>query len=157
MNAQRPRSKKRSAGKERRSPTPVFLIDQCLGRHALATALAARCARAETLARHFADDTPDHEWLAVAGKRRWVVLTKDSHFRQRPLELAAILASNVRAFVLSAGKLTSAQQVEAFERALPRLLRLSAKHLGAMIGNVTASGSVQVYSRAQLTQWLKAL
>ncbi len=60
MNAQRPRSKKRSAGKERRSPTPVFLIDQCLGRHALATALAARGARAETLARHFADDTPDH-------------------------------------------------------------------------------------------------
>jgi len=121
MNAQRPRSKKRSAGKERRSPTPVFLIDQCLRRNALATALAARGARAETLARHFADDT------------------------------------NVRAFVLSAGKLTSAQQVEAFERALPRLLRLSAKLRGAMIGNVTASGSVQVYSRAQLTQWLKAL
>ena len=44
---------------------------------------------------HFAPDTPDTVWLAEVGARGWVVLTKDSRIRRHPLELQALLATDL--------------------------------------------------------------
>ncbi|MEZ5583574.1 MAG: hypothetical protein R3F37_13265 [Candidatus Competibacteraceae bacterium] len=39
---------------------------------------------------HFAQDTPDTEWLAEIGKRGWFVLTHDGRIRYKPNEQEAV-------------------------------------------------------------------
>lgn len=67
----------------------------------MAEALRAAGATVELHRDHFAPDAPDVEWLTEAGRRGWVVLTKDDAIRRNPLERRALLAANVRAFILT--------------------------------------------------------
>jgi hypothetical protein len=41
---------------------------------------------------------PDIEWLEIAGREDWVVVTKDRKIRSRPGERDALIASGVRTF-----------------------------------------------------------
>lgn len=52
---------------------------------------------------HFAQDTPDADWLAEIGRRGWFVLTYDRRIRYKPNEQEAVLRAGVGLFVL-AGK-----------------------------------------------------
>ena len=51
---------------------------------------------------HFAQDTPDPEWLAAVGKNNWIVITRDERIRYRVAEKQAMRRAKVRAFVLAA-------------------------------------------------------
>src|SRR5437773_10036328 len=51
---------------------------------------------------HLAQDAPDPEWLAFAGKNNWIVITRDERIRYRVAEKQAIRRAKVRAFVLAA-------------------------------------------------------
>lgn len=48
----------------------------------------------------FAPDAPDSEWLAVAGREGWLVITRDKRIRYRPAEKEAIREHGVGCFVL---------------------------------------------------------
>lgn len=52
----------------------------------------------------FPDDTPDPTWLAEAGEKGWLVITRDKKIRTRPGERAAIAAAGVGCFVLTQKK-----------------------------------------------------
>jgi hypothetical protein len=59
------------------------------------------------------------------GKRGWAVLTKDKHIRYRAVELHALRAANVRAFVLAArGDLSGAEVGQIFVKALRAMKKL---------------------------------
>lgn len=64
-------------------PDVVFFVDVCLGTNEVPDALRAAGYRVESLATHFAADTPDEEWLREVGKKGWVVLTKDRRIQRR--------------------------------------------------------------------------
>ena len=49
----------------------------------------------------FAHDTPDEKWLAEAGRRGWLVLTRDQNIRRRPDELKALRDAGVLLFALT--------------------------------------------------------
>ena len=84
-------------------PEPfTWFIDRSLGRK-IAVDLRAAGFQVEEHSAHFANDAPDAEWLAKAGRRGWVVLTKDKAVRRNVLELAAILAGDVACFSLGHG------------------------------------------------------
>ncbi|WP_437796354.1 hypothetical protein [Sorangium sp. So ce693] len=52
----------------------TYFVDRSLGRGLVVEALrAAKLAHDD----HFAQNTPDAEWLVEIGRRGWVVLTKD--------------------------------------------------------------------------------
>jgi hypothetical protein len=68
---------------------------------------------------HFARDEEDRIWLRKVGERGWVVLTKDQRLRYRPLEIAALRASNARVFV-AAGNLRGSEIASVFVKALPQ-------------------------------------
>ena len=70
---------------------------------------------------HFAQNTPDEQWLAEIGKRGWPVLSKDENIRRRPLELGAIARSKAGVFVLASQGLTGAEMASIFVSALPRI------------------------------------
>jgi PIN domain nuclease of toxin-antitoxin system len=78
MTASEGTSKKRS-GLNLPSPPEslVFFVDRSLGRHVIPDALRASNAQVELHDTHFPEDAQDRVWLAEAGKRGWVVLTKD--------------------------------------------------------------------------------
>jgi PIN like domain len=82
----------------------VLFIDRSLGVEPIRTALATAGLVVEIHEDHFARDEDDRVWLKAVGERGWVVLTKDQKLRYRPLEIAALRASNARVFVLTAGK-----------------------------------------------------
>ncbi len=50
---------------------------------------------------YFPPNTPDVDWLRVAGQNQWLVITRDSHIRKRPNELAIIRQAQVGAFVFA--------------------------------------------------------
>jgi len=59
-------------------------------------ALRVAGAKVEAHDDDFAQNTTDVEWLAQAGKRGWVVISKDQNIRRNPLELSAYEAAKVR-------------------------------------------------------------
>lgn len=96
---------------------PEFFVDRSLGRHRVAAALR----QAGWLVRpHFEvfgardEEVSDAEWLEYCGREGLLVLTKERRLRYRPREVAAIRRYRVRAFVLTSGHLTAAQQAERF-------------------------------------------
>ena len=52
----------------------------------------------------FKHNTPDVEWLPEVGKRGWLVITRDKHIRERPLEAQAVVDGNVGLFCFSQKK-----------------------------------------------------
>ena len=67
----------------------------------------------------FIQNTPDVDWLAEAGRRAWIVLTKDSAIRRNPLERDMFRRARARVFALTRKDLSGQQMAEIFVAALP--------------------------------------
>jgi len=126
MAASGSKSKKRSATSS--PPLPeglVFFLDRSLGRRYVADALRARGAQVEVHDEHFPADAKDQDWLAEVGRRGWIVLMKDKRGRRVQLEVEALLAAEVRAFVLTSGNLTGPEMADIFAHHLHRMAALA--------------------------------
>jgi predicted nuclease of predicted toxin-antitoxin system len=125
-------------------PEPfTWFVDRSLGRK-IVLDLRTAGFHVEEHADHFADNALDTEWLGEAGRRGWVVLTKDKAVRRNALELAAILTAEVACFSLGGGNLKSEQMAQAFitaRRAMEKALR---RFDPAMTASVTVTGHVRV-------------
>jgi prevent-host-death family protein len=100
MASLRQRSRTRSAANLAQRDTArlaslTFFVDRQFGRFIVPEALRAAGAKVEAHDDHFAQNTPDVEWLTQVGKRGWVVISKDQNIRRNPLELAAYEAAKV--------------------------------------------------------------
>ena len=74
---------------------------------------------------HFPQNATDPEWLTAAGKKNWIVVTRDERIRYRVAERQAIRRAKVRAFVLAAqGDLRAEMLAEIFLKALPKIRRV---------------------------------
>ena len=146
MTASADRSKKQPALNLPSLPEPlVFFIDRSLGRRVIPNALRDAGARVEVHDDHFSQDAQDQVWLAEAGKRGWVVLTKDKHLRYRAVETNALMSAKVRAFVLTTrGDLSGAEIGQIFVKALPKMRRLCATDSGPFVAHVSRDGSVSI-------------
>ena len=122
----------------------TFFIDRSLGSGIVAKAL--RDAR-ELVVIHdavFEADTADVTWLAEAGKRGWVVLTKDARIRTNQLERQALLSGGVAAFMLGRGDLRGPDMAAAFVKALPRMKTALRRWARPLIAVVCTDGGVTV-------------
>jgi predicted nuclease of predicted toxin-antitoxin system len=146
MAASADTSKKQSALNLPSLPEPlVFFVDRSLGRRVIPSALRDAGARVELHDDHFSQDAQDQVWLAEAGKRGWVVLTKDKHLRYRAVETNALMSAKVRAFVLTArGDLSGAEIGQIFVKALPRMRILCATDSRPFVAHVSRNGSVSI-------------
>jgi hypothetical protein len=88
---------------------------------------------------HFADDAPDLEWLAEVGRRGWVVLTKDDAIRRNPLERQALIAADVRAFILTSQNMSGPDMAELMTRLFSRIEKLARATPPPFIALVTRS------------------
>ena len=67
----------------------TFFLDNMIS-HKFAVALRAVGKDVFALKEQVPEDTPDTEWLADVGRRRWIVLTGDRHIRSRSSERAVL-------------------------------------------------------------------
>lgn len=126
-------------------PEPfTYFVDRSLGRHELVGKLRSAGFSVEAHDDHFAPDTPDQEWLAAAGKRNWVVLTKDKDVRRNALERAAIIQSSAACFMLGRGDLSADRMARAFLDARRRMERTLRRFHVALAATVTTDGMVRV-------------
>ncbi|MGH6610968.1 MAG: hypothetical protein ACRECQ_12010 [Burkholderiaceae bacterium] len=130
-----------SGGRKRHRP--LLFIDRNAWSHALGEAL--RLASIEFIAhhQHFAPDAADVEWLATAGRERWIVLTRDQNIRRRPLELAAVRTHRVVMFVLSRGNLSAQESAQIVVSAYNRIVRAAQGARRPAIFTLTREGRIQ--------------
>lgn len=91
----------------------------------------------------FDEATPDVDWLAEVGRRRWVVLTYDEHILTRPAEAIALVRANVHAFILRGKNMNGRQMGDAFVVAYDDMCRLVASHQPPLLARVSRAGKVE--------------
>lgn len=105
---------------------PTLFLDRSLGRRQVPDLLRAAGLQLVTLAEIYGipdDETiADVDWLARAGREGWVVLMKDERIRYRPVERAAFIDHEVRAFCLTSGNLRAQDMAGLYIGVLDRLV-----------------------------------
>lgn len=128
----------------RRSVTPPleFFLDRSLGGRVVAEALRQAGQTVHVHDEHFPQDAKDVEWLTVAGRRGWIVLTKDERIRYRAIEQRALMQSRVGAFIVTARGLSGSDTATICVNGLPRICRLAAKSPRPFIATISRSSAV---------------
>ncbi len=83
-------------------------------------------------------------WLTEAGKRAWVVLTRDDRIRYRVNEREALRNAGVAAFILAGKDLTGQESGKVFVDALPAMTRLLKKQARPFIAVVGRGSQVRL-------------
>jgi hypothetical protein len=121
---------------------PEFFVDRSLGK-SIADGLRTCGLTVHTMASVYgerqAQALPDEVWLRDAGRKDWIVLTKDDAIRRRPAERDALTQAGVRVFCLTSAQLRGAEQTERFVKNRHRILRQANKP-GPYIYGVYESG-----------------
>jgi predicted nuclease of predicted toxin-antitoxin system len=125
----------------------TFFIDRSLCQQQVAAALRARGANVEVHDDHFDQDAPDSEWLAAAGERGWVIISKDNRIRYRAAEVAAVTNAGAALFIFRGGNMRIVEIADALVAALSRMLRVVRKTRRPFIATVSKRGSVKIIRR----------
>jgi hypothetical protein len=139
------RSKKPSASNNVAPPdAPPLFVDRCAWSNSLGKALTERDIPFIPHHDRFAPACPDEEWLEVAGKEGWIVLTRDKNIRRKPNELRAFREHGVIAFVLTGGDATAADTAVLVTALYPRMLRKLKGAKPPAMFTLTMAGSIGV-------------
>jgi hypothetical protein len=84
----------------------------------------------------FRHNTEDEAWLGVVGEKKWVVLTRDQMIGRRLLELDALLAAGVKAFVLVTHGLTDSENAKIIIDSIPKILGMVAQNRFPFIAKI---------------------
>jgi hypothetical protein len=133
--------KKRSAAKPREKI--VFFIDRSLGKIDVPEAIRAAGYSCELHDDHFNQTTEDTVWLSSVASKRWVVLTKDERIRYRPLELRALEAAQLRAFIVICGNVRGADTAAILVKAMPHIIKALSGQAGPFIYYVYKNSSLK--------------
>ena len=119
-----------------------FFADESLDSLTVVAALRDAGARVERALDHFTKGTLDEVWLAEAGRRDWVVLTRDKRIRYRQLERLTLKSAGVRAFVFIGGNVTGRETGEILANALGRMVKILRTVPGPFIYHIGRSGTL---------------
>ncbi|MBM3321759.1 MAG: hypothetical protein FJY73_13935 [Candidatus Eisenbacteria bacterium] len=92
----------------------------------------------------FAPDARDEEWLAAAGRARWIALTQDQKIRYREGAKAVVRKHGVALFVVSAANSTGQEVAEIVGRAARRIVRFTGRNDPPFIARIYQDGSVRM-------------
>jgi hypothetical protein len=146
------KSRKRSgsSGVPKPPEPPVFFIDRCLGKQAFPRPLIEAGLEVELHDDHFAIDCPDELWLAEAGRRDWIVVTRDLRIRYREVERDAAFSNQVRIISLTARRLSADDLGRAFATHAVALRRFLVRMRGPFIATMSARGDIKIVSDRRL-------
>ena len=119
---------------------PVYFVDRSLGGKLVVEALRRAGAQVVVHDEVFEQNATDVKWLAEAGRRGWVVLTKDGAIRRNPHEKAMFRDARVRVFALARKNLAGAEMAELFVMALPGMSRRAATIAAPFVFSISRGG-----------------
>ena len=140
-------SKKHSASNSGSPPEPVaaaprLFIDRCALSRRLGEALRQADIPFIAHQEKFAPACPDTEWLAVAGREGWIVLTRDQAIRRKANELQAFRDAKVIMFALASGNATAEDTARLVVELYPRILRKAHAATPPAMFSVTLAGGI---------------
>ena len=94
---------------------------------------------------HLALDAPDEDWIALAGRKGWVALTKDKNIRYRAAELDSVRRHKARIIVIRATGATGSDIAELLVRGRRRIARFAARTAAPYVAGINSSGEVKAY------------
>ncbi|MGH9799395.1 MAG: hypothetical protein ACRD82_03445 [Blastocatellia bacterium] len=148
MGARHRKSKKQSntnADYKRQLKRTTFFLDRSVCGNVVIESLRKVGAKVEPHWTRFRHDTEDVEWLAVVGEKKWVVLMGDKAIGRHALELEALLEAKVKAFILTRGGLSAAEQSKMLTDALPQMLRMVEETRFPFLAKIYMDGSVAIW------------
>jgi predicted nuclease of predicted toxin-antitoxin system len=83
---------------------PLFL-DFNLGNKVVPSALDKAGISHNYHTQHFPGDKPDHEWIPIAAKNNWLIITKDKNIEFDPVNRQAVIESGARVFIMDHGSI----------------------------------------------------
>lgn len=89
---------------------------------------------------HFAQNTPDDEWMPFVGINGWILIGHDSRHHQEPAELAAIKQYSIGCFYLWGSEAKRREKLQCFARAWGRIVAAEASTPRPFIFRVTKIG-----------------
>ncbi len=119
---------------------PVFFVDRSLGGKFVVEALRTAGAQVVVHDDVLPQNTKDVEWLAEAGRRGWVVLTKDSAIRRNPHERTMFREARVRVFTLARKDLSGPEMAVLFAAALPGMRKRAVTIQPPFVFSISRSG-----------------
>lgn len=127
----------------------TFYFDRTFGKRL--PSLLNRVRGTPFLVRHhhgefFKQEMPDDEWLEIAGKNKWIVLTQDYkfHLPQFEVELAAVRAHSVRCFYFPGASETTWEALRVFVSFHKKLLKQTETSGPCFIQELQKSGRIRV-------------
>lgn len=90
----------------------------------------------------FVGDCPDEEWLAVAGREGWIVLTRDQAIRRKPNELKAFREARLIVFALASGNASAEMTARLVVELYPKILRRVRGAKPPAMFSVTLAGGI---------------
>ncbi|MCP3958709.1 MAG: hypothetical protein GY719_12720 [bacterium] len=117
-------------------PEPTFFVDRDLAGKQFLAILRDASIRVEDHNEHFGPTTPDEEWLAFAGERGWVALSRDKRIRRRSAQTRALMEARVRAFML-VGNATHPELARNIVRTIHRIKRFLRRHREPFIAKIS--------------------
>ena len=120
-----------------------FFADRDLGRYEFPGSIRSAGIVVHAHADHFAQRTPDAEWLPAVAEQGWVVLTNDRKIRSRVLEVRAVMTSNARVLALVGGSLSAAELARNFLNTLARIEAFVAEHPAPWIARLYRPNPVE--------------
>jgi PIN like domain len=144
MARPRRRSRKRSAASStaKRLESAVFYLDESIYSRVLAEALEKAGAQIRRPGIDVPFGTADAEWLRLVGAQGWIVLMRDQRARHRPLELEALRAARVAAFVLTAGQASAQQSADVISSKLQKIVNISTSEPRPFVYTLSAGGAL---------------
>ena len=127
--------------KSRPSESVTFLVDRSLGRNYVVDALRNAGVQVEALDDHFPQNAPDSKWLGEAGRRQWIVLTKDQAILRNQYERELTLRAGVRAFILTRQDLSGTEMAKLFVDSLPGMRHRIAREAAPFIYSISRGGT----------------
>lgn len=119
----------------------TFFLDYQIGRYVVADALRTAGAHVEVHIDHFAQNTPDTDWIPQVAQRGWVLITKDQNIRRNLLERAAYEEAKLRGFVVTGKDLNGPELAKLLVRCLPGMVRRAAGRPGPLLFAISRGGT----------------
>ena len=94
---------------------------------------------------HLAIDSPDEDWIALAGVNDWIVITEDKNIRYRSGELLAIRNKNARVIVLRAKNTTGDEKAELLVKYAQRIQQFYDKNDPPFVAGIDRTGRIKNY------------
>ena len=124
---------------------PTLFLDRNLGRHIVADRLRSEGMKVEIHDDHLPPDAPDEEWIALAGRRGWVAVTKDKNVRYRAAELASIRRHSARVVVVRTKNATGQDIADLLVAGRRRIARFAERTPAPFVAGIAKPGQVREY------------